>query len=102
METKVNEIDFLANYRMADPNGRLEIVFDNYHIFPKVICKMEKERSIGSRQKESTCEVMPGVSWECGCRHLHSVILLQRKRLQMLFWKRLFTLGWWMQECLME
>lgn len=42
METKVNEIDFLANYRMADPNGRLEIVFDNYHIFPKVIRKMEK------------------------------------------------------------
>ena len=43
METRANDRDFLGNYRDADPRGRLEMVFDNYHIFPKVIRKMEKK-----------------------------------------------------------
>ena len=42
MGTRANKTDFLKNYRMADPDGRLEIVFANYHIFPKVIRKIEK------------------------------------------------------------
>ena len=41
--TGANDKDLLSSYRMADPRGRLEIVFDNYHIFPKVIRKMEKK-----------------------------------------------------------
>lgn len=43
METRANDRDFLGNYRNADPQERLEMVFDNYHIFPKVIRKMEKK-----------------------------------------------------------
>ena len=43
METKANDRDLIGSYRAADPQGRLEIVFANYHIFPKVIRKMEKK-----------------------------------------------------------
>lgn len=43
METKANDRDLIGSYRTADPQGRLEIVFANYHIFPKVIRKMEKK-----------------------------------------------------------
>lgn len=43
MRTGASEKDILSSYKTADPNGRLEIVFDNYHIFPKVIRKMEKK-----------------------------------------------------------
>lgn len=34
METKANDRDLIGSYRTADPQGRLEIVFANYHIFP--------------------------------------------------------------------
>lgn len=37
MATRANERDSLGNYRKADPLGREKIVFNNYHIFPKVI-----------------------------------------------------------------
>ena len=43
METRANDRDLIGSYRTADPQGRLEIVFANYHIFPKVIRKMEKK-----------------------------------------------------------
>ena len=35
METRANDRDLIGSYRTADPQGRLEIVFANYHIFPK-------------------------------------------------------------------
>ena len=34
METRANDRDLIGSYRTADPQGRLEIVFANYHIFP--------------------------------------------------------------------
>ena len=43
MAAKANDRDLLVSYREADPLGRVEIVFANYHIFPKVIRKMEKK-----------------------------------------------------------
>ena len=43
MSTRANDRDLLVSYREADPLGRVEIVFANYHIFPKVIRKMEKK-----------------------------------------------------------
>ena len=43
MAAKANESNLLSSYRMADPEGRLEIMFANYHVFPKMIRKMEKK-----------------------------------------------------------
>lgn len=34
MEAKACDRDLIGSYREADPQGRLEIVFANYHIFP--------------------------------------------------------------------
>jgi hypothetical protein len=43
MAAKANESNLLSSYRMADPEGRLEIMLANYHVFPKMIRKMEKK-----------------------------------------------------------
>ena len=42
METKAKERDLLTIYRMSDCEERLEIVFENYSNFPKMIRKMQK------------------------------------------------------------
>ena len=42
METKAKERDLITIYRMADCDGRLEIVFENFSNFPKMIRKMQK------------------------------------------------------------
>lgn len=42
MTTKAERNDILSDYKVANPEERLEIMFENYHIFPKVIRKMEK------------------------------------------------------------
>ena len=42
MTTKAESNDILSDYKAANPEERLEIMFENYHIFPMVFRKMEK------------------------------------------------------------
>lgn len=47
METRANDRDLIGSYRTADPQGRLEIVFANYHIFPIYAeCTAEKKQEV--------------------------------------------------------
>ena len=43
MDTKAKDKDFMQAYRSSDAEGRLKIMMDNYHVFPKIIRKMEKK-----------------------------------------------------------
>ena len=46
METRANDRDLIGSYRTADPQGRLEIVFANYHNFYSNECHSRKKSRI--------------------------------------------------------